>query len=220
MSVSELARRIDHTLLRPEATADDICRLCGEARELGVAAVCVNGSRAGLASRELRGSGIAVCAVVGFPFGASATAGKAAEALDAIASGASEIDMVANLGALFDGDDEAVRADIAAVRHVIGDRGILKVIIESAALSDEQIVRVCEIAVDAGAEFVKTSTGYHPAGGATAEAVSLMRAAVGERAQVKASSGIRTRSDAEAMLAAGADRLGTSRTMQILRGEG
>lgn len=213
---SELAAVIDHTLLRPEATAAQIRRLCAEARELGVAAVCVNGSRVALAARELAGSDIAVCAVVGFPLGASATAGKVAEAADALASGATEIDMVADLGALKDEDDDAVQADISAVRSEIGERGILKVIIESAALSEEEIVRACELAVEAGADFVKTSTGFHPAGGASVQAVRLMRETVGERAQVKASGGIRTLADAEALLEAGADRLGLSGTVAVL----
>jgi len=216
MNRKEIAAKIDHTLLEPQATEEQIRELCREAREFGVAAVCVNGSRVGQAAGELVGSGIAVCTVVGFPLGAAASTGKAAEAVDAIARGAWEIDMVANIGLLKDGDDDAVFADISAVRHAIGDDGVLKVIIESAALTDDEIARACELAVEAGAEFVKTSTGFHPAGGASVEAVRLMRRTVGDRVQVKASGGIRTLADAEALLEAGADRLGLSGTVAVL----
>ncbi len=210
----ELARLIDHTLLRPDATRAEIDRLCAEAREFGFATVCVNPVRVAQCASALEGSGVGVCCVIGFPFGASLPAIKAAEAAQAIADGAREIDMVVLLGALKDGDTDAVRADIAAVRAAT--RGfVLKVIIETAMLDDHLKVLACEIAVGAGADFVKTSTGWG-GGGATLHDVALMRRTVGGSAGVKASGGIRDRATAEAMVAAGATRLGVSASVAIV----
>jgi deoxyribose-phosphate aldolase len=212
----ELARAVDHTVLKAETTEDDVKALCAEARQFNTASVCVNGSRVTLAAAELAGSEVKVCSVIGFPLGAMSSQAKAAEAAQALSDGATEIDMVLNVGKLKDGDDEYVRSDIEAVRSAIGERGILKVIIESATLTDDEIVRACEASCQAGAEFVKTSTGFHSSGGATVEAVRLMKKTVGDRAKVKASGGIRTLADARAMREAGADRLGLSGTASIL----
>jgi len=210
----ELARLIDHTLLRPDATRADIDRLCAEAREFGFATVCVNPVRVAQCATALEGSGVGVCSVIGFPFGASLPTIKAAEAAQAIADGAREIDMVVLLGALKDGDTDAVRGDIAAVRAAT--RGFtLKVIIETAMLDDHLKALACEIAVGAGADFVKTSTGWG-GGGATLHDVALMRRTVGSAAGVKASGGIRDRATAEAMVAAGATRLGVSASLVIV----
>ncbi len=206
-----VARMIDHTLLRPEATAIDVEHLCLEATELGVAAVCVSPSMLPLTV----GFGVKVAAVVGFPSGAHHGVVKQREAAQAVADGADELDMVVNLALVKTGDWTGVEADIAAVRSVAAG-ALLKVIIESAALTDDEIVASCRAAEAGGADFVKTSTGFHPSGGASEHAVELMRRTVGDRLGVKASGGIRTAETAVAMIEAGANRLGCSATRAIL----
>lgn len=206
-----LAQMVDHTLLRPEATAADVAALVDEGAALGVWAVCVSASLLPIDAKGLR-----VVAVCGFPSGAHRSAIKAEEAAQAVDAGADEIDMVINLGLAKAGDWAGVEADIAAVRAAAPVPVALKVIIESAVLTDEEIVHACQAAEAAGADFVKTSTGFHPAGGATVQAVRLMKDTVGDRLRVKASGGIRTLAVAEAMIAAGASRLGLSGTAAIL----
>jgi len=211
-----IAALIDHTLLKPEATSDDIRRLCREARQYGFASVCVNPYWAPLAAAELKGSPVKVCAVVGFPLGASATEIKAAEAEYAVRAGAQELDMVINVGALRSGDQEAVLQDIQAVVDVARRAGALvKTILETALLDDNQKVVACTLARMAGADFVKTSTGFGP-GGATAEDVALMRLTVGEKLGVKAAGGIRSLEDLKNMVAAGATRIGASASVKII----
>lgn len=217
MTPAELARCIDHTLLAPEATRADLQRLCDEATTFGVAAICVSPSLLPLGELWLPAA-IATACVVGFPSGAHHPLVKATEARQAYEHGADEIDMVINLGNVRSGNWVGVHDDIAAVRSAIPDTVILKVIIESAALTDAEIVQCCTIAVDAGAQFVKTSTGFHKAGGATADAVKLMRRTVGPDIGVKASGGIRSFTDAMVMIAAGASRIGASATAAILGG--
>lgn len=218
MQRTELARLIDHTLLAPAATADEVAALCAEATELGVAAVCVSPSRLPLPIGVL-GGGIAVAAVVGFPSGAHTSPVKAAEAARAAADGATELDMVIGLGEATAGEWTMVQADVSAVRAAVPAPLVLKVIIESAALGSEAaIVAACQAAEAGGADFVKTSTGFHPTGGATVEAVRIMAATVGGRLGVKASGGIRTAATALAMVDAGATRLGCSATRAILDG--
>ncbi len=209
---------LDHTLLAPEATPDRVTALCDEAIELGVYAVCVSPRWVSLAARRLADSHVALAAVAGFPSGAHTSAIKAAEARGALDDGADEVDMVVALGAVVSGDWDAVAADIAAVRAAAPPPTVLKVIIESAVLDPAQIDRVCRVAVDAGADFVKSSTGFHPAGGATREAIAAMRAAVGPDVGVKASGGIRDAETALAMIAAGATRIGASSSRAILDG--
>jgi deoxyribose-phosphate aldolase len=204
-----IARYIDLTLLKPEATRNDIVRLADEARAAGVAAACVNGAWVRVAAERLDGSGVAVAATVGFPLGAAATAVKATEAQRAVGDGAAELDMVMAIGSAKQGAWDVVTDDIRAVVES-GLGAPVKVIVESAALSDAELERACAAAVTAGAAFVKTSTGFHPAGGATIEAVQRMRAHVGRGLGVKASGGVRTAEQAVALLAAGANRLGTS----------
>ena len=210
---AEIAAIIDHTLLTPEATGAQVADLIAQADRLGACAVCVSPSRLPVRVPE----GLALATVCGFPSGAHAGAVKAAEAADAVARGADEIDMVVNLGLVKEGDADGVEADIRAVRRAC-EGALLKVIIESAALTDAEIVACCRAAEAAGADFVKTSTGFHPAGGATVRAVELMRATVGDRLGVKASGGIRTAADALAMVAAGASRLGVSASLAVLEG--
>ena len=216
-----MAASVDHTLLKPEATEADVAGLVAEAAELGVYAVCVSPSMVPVAVRA--GAGVRVASVAGFPSGKHLPAVKAHEAAVAVASGACEIDMVIDVGAALAGDIDAVRSDVQAVRSAVGG-AVLKVIVESAALlalADEPtLAQVCRAAEDAGADFVKTSTGFHPAGGASARAVALMAETVGGRLGVKASGGIRTASDALAMLDAGATRLGLSGTRGVLDGLG
>ena len=209
---------IDHTLLKPEATEADVRKLCAEARQFNFYSVCVNSSYVSLAAMELAGSDTKVCAVVGFPLGAMELNSKAFEADQACLQGASEIDMVIHIGALKEGRFDYVANDISAVVSVAADYDAkVKVILETCLLTKEEIVKACEIAVMAGADFVKTSTGFST-GGATAEDVALMRATVGDRAQVKASGGIRDIEKAKEMIAAGADRLGTSASIAIVQG--
>lgn len=214
----EVAGLVDHTLLKPEATEADVAAVAEEAAALGVYAVCVSPSMVSVARRSGSPSQV-VCAVVGFPSGKHLSAIKASEARLAVEDGAGEIDMVIDVGAALHGDLAAVRADVEAVCAEIGARATLKVIVESAALlllGDEQtLLGTCRAAADAGADFIKTSTGFHPAGGASVRAVELM-ATVGPH--VKASGGIRTADDAIAMLNAGATRLGLSGTRAVLEG--
>lgn len=220
ISRNDLARLIDHTLLKPEATRDDVAKLVAEARELGVFAVCISPNMLPLVDMEL--DELRVATVCGFPSGAHQKEVKALEAARAIELGAHEVDMVVNLSAVKDGNWDAVYADIAAVREVMpranGDGALLKVIIESAVLTDSEIVAVCQAARDAEADFVKTSTGFHPTGGASIAAVQLMRETVGPDMGVKASGGIRTTDAALAMVRAGASRLGLSGSAQVLSG--
>lgn len=211
---TEVARMVDHTLLKPEATEQDVAALVAQARELGAYSVCVSPSML-----PLTGTGeVKVATVCGFPSGAHHGDVKAAEAARSVADGADEIDMVVNLALATTGRYDDVRGEIAAVRAAAPAPVVLKVIIESAALSDDQVVAVCEAAEAAGADFVKTSTGFHPAGGASAHAVALMARTVGGRLGVKASGGIRTTEAALEMIAAGATRLGLSGTGAVLEG--
>jgi len=216
----QLAALVDHTLLKPEATRDDVVALVAEAAELGVYAVCVSPSMVPIAVAAAAG-GVRVAAVAGFPSGKHLSAIKAHEAAEAVAAGASEVDMVIDVGAALAGDLDAVRADIAAVRAAAAG-AVLKVIVESAVLlsraNADALAGVCRVAEEAGADFVKTSTGFHPAGGASVRAVALMAEVVGARLGVKASGGIRTADDAIAMLDAGATRLGLSGTRAVLDG--
>lgn len=211
---------MDHTLLKPEATAADVVALVAEAADLGVYAVCVSPS---MVPAAVSAGGVRVATVAGFPSGKHASAIKAHEAALAVACGAVEVDMVIDVGAALDGHLDAVRSDIEAVRCATSG-AVLKVIVESAALlglADEStLIGVCRVAEDAGADFVKTSTGFHPAGGASTRAVEVMASAVGGRLGVKASGGIRTATDAVAMLSAGATRLGLSGTRAVLEGLG
>ncbi|OBF68741.1 deoxyribose-phosphate aldolase [Mycobacterium sp. 852002-51971_SCH5477799-a] len=220
-SRAQLAAFVDHTLLKPEATDADVMALVAEAAELGVYAVCVSPSMVPVAVRA--GTGVRVASVAGFPSGKHLPAVKAHEAALAVASGACEIDMVIDVGAALAGDIDAVRSDVHAVRSAIGG-AVLKVIVESAALlalADEStLTQVCRAAESAGADFVKTSTGFHPAGGASVRAVALMAETVGGRLGVKASGGIRTAANALVMLDAGATRLGLSGTRGVLDGLG
>ncbi len=216
--MDNLARYIDHTLLKPGADANAIEVLATEGVSAGVAAVCVNGAWVATVRDVVAGSGVGVCSVVGFDLGAMHPAMKAAEAAQAVVDGATEIDMVVNLGLVGAQQWSELAAEIAGVVTACGD-ALVKVIIESAALTNDAIVEVCGVAVDAGAGFVKTSTGFHPAGGATLEAVQLMRDTVGPDVGVKASGGIRTLADARAMIDAGATRLGMSATVAVLAAE-
>jgi len=215
----DLARFIDHTLLRPDATAADIDRLCAEARDHGFAAVCINPTWVRRAADNLRGTDVAVASVIGFPFGATTTDIKALEARRAIRDGAGEIDMVINIGALKSGLYDDVQEDIARVSDACREAGAAnKVIIEAALLTDEEKVIACRLAKLAKADFVKTSTGY-ASGGATVFDVALMRETVGPRMGVKAAGGIRTAEDVQEMIAAGATRIGASAGVKIVTGE-
>lgn len=214
---SELAARIDHTALKPDVTPAQIEALCAEALEFGCAAVCVNGTFVRRVAERLEGSAVKACAVVGFPLGAMATEAKAIEAALAVADGAVEIDMVIPIGRLKAGEDHAVEADVAAIVAACAGGAIVKAILETSLLDDEQKARAAELAIAGGAAFVKTSTGFG-GGGATVADVALLRKIAGTRAQVKASGGIRDRATALAMLAAGADRLGLSATAAVLAG--
>ena len=217
MTRADLARIIDHTLLEPEATDADVTRLCREANLLGVHSVCISPSRLPLAPGILA-PGIAVDAVAGFPSGAHLAAVKAAEAAAAVAAGANEVDMMIDLGNACEDRWAPVVAEVAAVRAAVGPAVILKVIIEAAVIGPARIEPACRAAESGGADFVKTSTGFHPAGGATVEAVRAIAAVVGGRLGVKASGGIHTTEAALAMVAAGATRIGASHTEAILDG--
>jgi deoxyribose-phosphate aldolase len=214
-----VAPMIDHTILKPEATHDQIAQLCYEARKYQFASVCINPTNVKLCADLLEGSDVEVCTVVGFPLGATPTEVKVFEAQQAIHDGATEVDMVINVGALKSRDYELVEQDIAAIARVChANNAILKVIIEAALLTDEEKVIACQLSKVAEADFVKTSTGFGP-GGATPEDVALMRRVVGPTIGVKAAGGIRTREDAEKMIAAGANRIGASASVKIVGGE-
>lgn len=212
----DLAAAIDHTLLKPEADLALVERLCTEALEHGFRTVCVNRVWVEDASRLLAGSPVGVCSVVGFPLGATSPTVKALETAEAVAAGADEIDMVLAIGALKQGSHDRVREDIAAVVRAAEGR-IVKVILETCLLTRDEKVTACHLSAEAGARFVKTSTGFGP-GGATIEDVQLMRRTVGESLGVKASGGIRTTADADAFIEAGASRLGTSSGIAIVTG--
>lgn len=211
-----IAALIDHTILKPEATGADVLKVCREAREYRFASVCVNPFWVPLVARELAGSGVKVCSVVGFPLGATTTDAKVAETAGALRNGAQEIDMVINVGALRSGDLDAVKNDIQQVVRVAHQAGaIVKVILETALLDDAQKTTASRLAKAAGADFVKTSTGFSSSG-ATAHDIALMRAAVGPEMGIKASGGIRTLQDVQAMTAAGATRIGASASVKIV----
>jgi deoxyribose-phosphate aldolase len=218
MPNSEIARLIDHTLLKPEATEDKIVKLCSEAREHGFASVCINPFWVPTAVQELTGSSVKICTVAGFPLGANTTVTKIFEAGKALRSGAQEIDMVINIGALVGGDLATVLADIrGVVEEGHTAEAIVKVILETCLLTDAQKVTACQLCVEAGADFVKTSTGFST-GGATVEDVALMRNTVGALMGVKASGGVRSYADVRKMIDAGATRIGTSSGVAILAG--
>lgn len=212
ITANDIAKRIDHTLLRATATREEILRLCDEASTYGFHSVCVNPRWVSLAADKLQGTAVAVCSVISFPLGADTTKSKVAQAQDAIYAGADEIDMVADLAAVIEGDSRYLMNQLMSVLRAcrtMRPAVLLKVIIESAALTPEQKIFACQVADQAGVDFVKTSTGFHPAGGATIEDVALMKQAA-PRCKVKASGGIKTAQQALAMLTAGADRIGTS----------
>ncbi|PSL45029.1 deoxyribose-phosphate aldolase [Salsuginibacillus halophilus] len=215
---STIAKTIDHTLLKPEATTADVVKLAEEAKMHEFASVCVNPIMADTALEKLEGTDVMVCAVVGFPLGATTTKMKQEETKELVAKGVEEIDMVLSIGCLKEGSDDYVRTDIQTVVDEARAGGaITKVIIETALLTDEEKKRACRLSLEAGAEFVKTSTGF-AGGGATVEDVRLMKEAVGEQAEVKASGGIRDTQTALAMLEAGADRIGASASVAIAAG--
>lgn len=215
----KIAHLIDHTLLKPEAKKTDIIKLAEEAKEYRFASVCVNPTWVKTAAEVLKNTPeVKVCTVIGFPLGATTPETKAFETKNAIENGAGEIDMVINIGALKDGDDELVERDIRAVVEAAKGKALVKVIIETCLLTDEEKVRACEFSVKAGADYVKTSTGFST-GGATVEDVSLMRKTVGENVGVKASGGVRSAEDMEKMVAAGATRIGTSSGVKLVNGE-
>lgn len=216
MNRATVAAMVDHTLLKPEATRADVTALVAEAHTLGVLAVCVSPSFLPLRRLGAEVGDLVVASVCGFPSGKHATAIKAAEAAASTAAGAAEVDMVIDVGAAAAGDFDAVRDDIAAVRAAAP--GVLKVILEAAALTDDQIQQCCRAAQRAGADFVKTSTGFHPTGGASVHAVEVMHATVGGALGVKASGGIKTSAAARALIEAGATRLGLSGTSEVLAG--
>ncbi|MEW5702697.1 MAG: deoxyribose-phosphate aldolase [Candidatus Zixiibacteriota bacterium] len=215
LTAKELARHIDHTNLAPDVTTVQIVTLCAEARQHGFAAVCVNPAHVATAAAELRATSVAVCGVVGFPTGAHETQIKVAEAVSSVRNGAREIDMVAHAGWLKDGDVRRYVEDIRAVRYAIGDVLILKVIIEASLLEPAQIERAALLAVEGGANFVKTSTGVY--GRARLEDVRLLRRILPPHIKIKAAGGIRTYETACAFIAAGAERIGTSCSMSIVR---
>ena len=205
---------IDHTLLKADAQEKDILKLCAEAKEYDFASVCVNPCWIETAKKALEGTDVMVCCVVGFPLGAMTTASKRAEAFNAVSTGADEVDMVINIGKLKDGDEEYVENEIRALKEAVGNH-TLKVIIETCLLTDEEKVKACLCAKRAGADFVKTSTGFST-GGATAADVALMKKTVGDDMKVKASGGVRTKEQLEEMVEAGAERIGTSNGVALM----
>jgi deoxyribose-phosphate aldolase len=217
MEEKDIAKFIDHTVLGANATRDKIEKICSEAREYHFASVCVNSCWVALCSKLLKGSDVKVCTVVGFPLGAMSPASKAFEAKHAVSEGAKEIDMVINVGWLKNHDDEMVQEDIALVKASCGSN-VLKVIIETCLLTDEEKARACRLAVAAGANFVKTSTGFST-GGAKVEDIKLMRKTVGPELGVKASGGIHSYEEAKAMITAGATRIGASCGVAIVEGQ-
>lgn len=214
-----IASLIDHTLLKPEATRQQIEQLCTEAKQYSFASVCINPSYVKVCSGMLKESSVKVCTVIGFPLGATTTETKAFEAEKAIRDGAREVDMVINVGMLKSGEYDYVQNDIATVVRAAKSHGVLvKVIIETGLLTDEEKVKACVLARNAGANFVKTSTGFSK-GGATVGDIALMRKVVGSALGVKASGGVRTQEDAKALIASGADRIGASASVMIVTGE-
>ena len=216
MTDRELFSHVDHTLLKADSTPEQIRALCNEAVRYGTASVCVNGCYVPLAAACLKGTPVQVCTVIGFPLGAMSTAAKVFEAKDAVAAGAGEIDMVINIGRLKAGDTAYVLEEIRAVKEAIGPH-VLKVIIETCLLTEEEKITMCRLVTEAGADFIKTSTGFST-GGATFDDVRLFAAHVGPGVRIKAAGGIRTREDMEEFLRLGADRLGTSSAVKILAG--
>ncbi|WP_273832707.1 deoxyribose-phosphate aldolase [Guptibacillus sedimenti] len=214
----ELAKMIDHTALKPDTSREQIEKLCDEARDFNFASVCVNPTWVSLAAEKLEGSEAKVCTVIGFPLGAVTTETKAFETKDAIQKGATEVDMVINIGALKDGNNELVEQDIKAVVEAAKGKALVKVIIETCLLTDEEKTRACELSVKAGADYVKTSTGFST-GGATVEDIKLMRRTVGPNIGVKASGGVRDLEGSQAMIDAGATRIGASAGVKIVQGE-
>ncbi|MCF0109423.1 MAG: deoxyribose-phosphate aldolase [Erysipelotrichaceae bacterium] len=209
------SKYIDHTLLKPASTKEQLVKLCAEAKEHDFRTVCVNPCWIPLCKKELAGTDVGVCTVIGFPLGAMSTTAKAYEAADAVKAGADEVDMVINIGMLKDHEDEYVINDIAEVKKAIGDT-TLKVIIETCLLNEEEKVRACGLIEKAGAQFVKTSTGFST-GGATLEDVILLKKTVGDRLEVKAAGGVRTPADLDAMIEAGATRIGTSSGISLIK---
>lgn len=216
-SSAEVAAMIDHTILKADATKSEVIAICKEAREHQFATVCVNAGWVPLVAEELKGSGVGITTVVGFPLGATTTASKAFEATEAINNGATEIDMVLNIGLLKSGDYEGVKRDVEGVVAACKGKAALKVILETGLLTDEEKVKACELCAEAGADFVKTSTGFGK-GGATAEDIALMRRTVGPNIGVKASGGVRDLETALQMLNSGATRIGASSSVAIVTG--
>jgi deoxyribose-phosphate aldolase len=217
MATANIAAMIDHTLLKPDATRQQIETLCQEAREHHFFSVCVNPTWVSTSKELLTGSGVKVCTVIGFPLGATTSETKAFEAKNAIEHGAEEVDMVINIGALKDKNDDFVEKDIHAVVEAAKGKALTKVIIETSLLTQEEKVRACELSVKAGADYVKTSTGFS-SGGATVDDIALMRKTVGPNIGVKASGGVRNTEDTEKMIEAGATRIGASSGVAILKG--
>ncbi|HJA66857.1 deoxyribose-phosphate aldolase [Lachnoclostridium sp. An169] len=215
----DYAKMIDHTLLKPEASKEQIRKLCQEAEKYGFHSVCVNSSYVYFCAQLLKDTDVKVCTVIGFPLGAASTAAKAAEARAAVDDGAEELDMVIHVGMIKSGDWDYVKQDIASVVEAAGGKALVKVILETCLLTDEEKEKACLICKEAGADFVKTSTGFST-GGATEEDVALMRKTVGADMGVKASGGIRSIEDAQRMVQAGADRLGTSSGIAIAEAAG
>lgn len=218
MDKQQLAKMIDHTILKPEADKASIEKICKEALEYNFASVCINPTNVELAAKLLKGSEVKVCTVIGFPLGANTMEVKAFETKDAIAKGADEVDMVINIGRLKDKDYEYVEKDIKAVVDAADKKAVTKVIIETCLLTEEEKVKACELAKKAGADFVKTSTGFST-GGATPEDIKLMRETVGPDMGVKASGGVRSIEDAEAVIKNGATRIGASASIDICEGK-
>lgn len=215
--MNNIAGMIDHTLLKADATQAEIKKITDEAKKYEFASVCVNPTWVSYCAEQLAGTNVKVCTVIGFPLGATTSAVKAFEAKDAIANGATEVDMVINIGALKDGNDELVQKDIQAVVDAVKGKALVKVIIETSLLTEEEKVRASKLSVQAGADFVKTSTGFST-GGATPEDVALMRKTVGESVGVKASGGVRSKEDMDRMIEAGATRIGASSGVKIMEG--
>lgn len=215
--MKEIAKMIDHTLLKAEATKEQVEQLCAEAKEFQFASVCVNPTWVSYASELLQGTGVDVCTVIGFPLGATTPETKAFETTNAIENGATEVDMVINIGALKDKNNSLVERDIQAVVNAAKGKALTKVIIETSLLTEEEKIRACELAVSAGTDFVKTSTGFST-GGATVADIALMRKTVGPTIGVKASGGVRSAEDAKNMIDAGATRIGASSGIAIVKG--
>lgn len=211
-----MAKYIDHTYLKPEATVDDIRRICAEAREMGTASVCVNPSYIRLVAEELRGTDVTPCCVIGFPLGATTPDVKAFEAEGAVMDGAREVDMVINVGAAKSGDWKLVRRDIEAVVDAVAGEAQVKVIIETCLLTEKEKLEMCRVVSDSGADYIKTSTGFS-SGGATFDDIRLIKANIEPHLRIKAAGGISTLGDAETFLEMGADRLGTSRLVKLAK---